>query len=101
LKNEDEEQKMNPITKWSDINYGNLAKLNQTISNPFESLASLLNESNVINISVEPLTVKVPMIFSEDINAYEIYLQQWLSTNEAIFNEWKSVLSGADLELQL
>jgi hypothetical protein len=101
LKNEDEEQKMNPITKWSDISYGNLTKLNQTISNPFESLASLLNESNVINISVEPLTVKVPMIFSEDINAYEIYLQQWLSTNEAIFNEWKSVLSGADLELQL
>ena len=100
-KNEDEEQSLKPITKWSDISYDNLNKLNKTIANPFESLASLLNESNILNISVEPITVKIPMIFAEDINAYSIYLQQRLTTNEEIFNRWKLVLNDADLELQL
>jgi hypothetical protein len=32
------------------------------------------------------------MIFPEDINAYEIYLHQWLDTNTQIVNERKSVL---------
>ena len=100
-KNEDEEQRLKPITKWSDISYDNLNKLNKTIANPFESLASLLNESNILNISVEPITVKIPMIFAEDINAYSIYLQQRLSTNEEIFNRWKAILKDSDLELQL
>ena len=62
--------------------------------NPFEGLASLMNQSNIINISVEPLTVKVPWIFNEDINAYYIYLMQWLETNEAIVAEWDSVLNA-------
>jgi hypothetical protein len=54
-----------------------------------------MNESNIINVSTEPLTVKVPMIFSEDINAYQFYLQQWLEENEAIMQEWESILNAA------
>ena len=98
-KNEDETQRLAPITKWSDINYDNLNKFNKSISNPFEALAGLLNETNLINISVEPITVKIPMIFAEDINAYQLYLQQWLEVNEWIINQWRSVLSWANLEL--
>jgi hypothetical protein len=52
-----------------------------------------LNESNLINVSVEPVTVRVPRIFAEDINAYELYLQQWLEVNSDIINKWKNVLS--------
>jgi hypothetical protein len=51
-----------------------------------------MNQSNIINISTEPLTVKVPMIFSEDINEYEFYLNQWLEENQAILDSWKTML---------
>jgi hypothetical protein len=43
---------------------------NASISNPFESLASLMNQSEIFNISTETLTVKVPMIYPEDIASY-------------------------------
>ena len=66
---------------WSYVNSNNLNQINDSIANPFESFASLLNESNIINISVEPITVKIPMISAEDINSYEIYLEQWLDIN--------------------
>ena len=60
-----------------------------------------MNESNIINISVEPITVKIPMIFSEDINEYTIYLQQWLEVNKEILNGWESVLSESEFDLAL
>lgn len=82
------------LTDWSYINYDNLKSINKTISNPFESLASILNESNIINISVEPITVKVPWIFAEDINSYELYLKQWLAVNQDIINQWSGVLNS-------
>ncbi len=51
-----------------------------------------MNSSNIINISTRTLTVKVPMIMTEDINSYEIYLRQWLKVNEEIYNEWKQAV---------
>jgi hypothetical protein len=60
-----------------------------------------MNESNIINITVEPITVKVPMIFPENINEYSIYLQQWLEVNEKILYDWASVLSESEFELAL
>ncbi|MBR4633590.1 hypothetical protein IKO50_01150 [bacterium] len=56
--------------------------MNKSIANPFESLSSLFDETNLINISTEPITVKVPIIFAEDIAAYQLYLQQWLEVNQ-------------------
>ena len=70
-----------------------ISEFNDKIWNPFEALASLMNESNIINISIEPYTVKIPMIFSEDINAYQFYLNQYLEENAAIMQEWKNVLN--------
>lgn len=80
------------VSAWERISRENVEEFNKQIANPFEALSSLMNESNIINISTETLTVKVPMIFPEDINAYEIYLHQWLDTNTQIVNERKSVL---------
>ena len=48
-----------------------------------------MNQSNIINISTEPLTVKIPMIFAEDINAYDVYLKLWITENEKILEEWE------------
>jgi hypothetical protein len=80
-------------SKWSWISNQTVRDLNNKIGNPFETLATLMNESNLINITIEPLTIKVPMIFSEDINEYEFYLEQWLEENEAIIGEWESVFN--------
>ena len=95
-KNDDDEQRLAPITKWSDVSYENMKKINKSIANPFESLSSLFDETNLINISTEPITVKVPIIFAEDITAYQLYLQQWLEVNQWIVDEWKAVVSDAD-----
>jgi hypothetical protein len=86
---------MPPMTKWSDINYNNMKLLNKSISNPFDALASLMNESNIINISTEPITVKVPIIFQEDIDSYWLYLQQWLEVNQDRMNRWKALYETA------
>ena len=80
------------VSKWSSINYDNLRNFNNAISNPFESLASLMSESNIINISTEPIMIKIPMIFKEDVDAYSFYLRQWLDENEEILNEWRNLL---------
>ena len=53
----------------------------------------MLNESNIINISTETLVVKIPMIFKEDIDAYQLYLQQRLDTNSAIIEEWEMMFN--------
>ena len=94
-KNENEKQKLS-ISKWSDVSYENMQKINKSIANPFESLSTLFDESNLINISTEPITVKVPIIFAEDITAYQLYLQQWLEVNQWIVDERKSVVSSED-----
>jgi hypothetical protein len=75
-----------------------LNQINDSIANPFESFASLLNESNIINISVEPITVKIPMISAEDINSYEIYLRQRLDVNGNIIEKWKSLVERWDMD---
>lgn len=84
----------NRIEKWgrNDRSYQSLWEFNSTIANPFESLAALLNQSNILNISLEPITVKVPMIFREDVDSYSVYIQQWLSVNQRILEDWDNVL---------
>jgi hypothetical protein len=57
-----------------------------------------MNESNIINISVETINVKVPIVFAEDINSYELYLQQRLDTNQKIVDKWQLVLSSGNFE---
>lgn len=67
---------------------------NDKIANPFEELSILFNKSNLININTKNLNVKIPMIFSEDINAYEIYLNQRADTNRKIIDERKTLIES-------
>ena len=53
----------------------------QLLSNPFEELAAMFNATNIINVSTRQVSVKVPLIYVEDINAYELYLRQWIDVN--------------------
>lgn len=67
---------------------------NRILTNPFEEIAGLFNSTNLINVSTKNLNVKVPMIFAEDINSYELYLLQWLETNTQTFNEWRKIFDA-------
>ena len=82
------------ISAWKSISHERLDEFNQKIGNPFESLTSLLNQSNIINITTEPLVVKVPFIMNEDITSYGLYLQQWLEENKKIIDEWDKVITA-------
>lgn len=82
------------VSKRSNLSHESMNEFNKAISNPFEAVASLMNQSNIINITVEPLTVKVPMIFSEDIDAYKVYLQQRLDVNQWILDQWWKVIQA-------
>ncbi len=80
---------------WSYMNYDNLNNLsNEPLANPFESFAAIMNKSDIINVSIEPITVKVPWIFAEDINSYELYLRQWWEVNKNIFDQWSWTLNA-------
>jgi len=50
-----------------------------------------MDKSNIINISTETLTVKIPWIFAEDIDAYQLYLTKWLETNKDTINRWAQI----------
>jgi hypothetical protein len=41
---------------------------------------------------MQTLNVKIPMIFKEDIDAYEFYLQQRLEENQEIVERWNEIL---------
>ena len=92
--NQVEKNKLPSISTWSDISRENLNNLSRSLSNPFEALSSLMNESKIINISTEPIDVKVPFIFQEDISAYYIYLQQWLDVNGEIVEGWGNTVKS-------
>ena len=50
--------------------------------NPFEELQRLFNRSDLVKISTKTIPVKIPWIYSEDIEAYSNYLKWWLSTQK-------------------
>lgn len=78
-----------------------LSSMNNQIANPFEQLSLLFNESKLINVNTKNLTIKIPMIFQEDINSYEIYLRQRADTNSKIAQERLNIVTAVgDLCIQ-
>mgnify|MGYP002853791363 CR=1 FL=1 len=73
---------------WKWITKDSVNQFNKKLANPFEQLAKLMDKSNIINISTETLTVNIPWIFPEDIDAYELYLTKWLDTNQDTIERW-------------
>ena len=82
------------VSWWEQVATDTLKNTNKQLANPFEGLATLMNQSNIINISLETLNVKIPMLFSSDINAYEMYLKQRLEVNQWIIEQWKTLIEA-------
>lgn len=45
--------------------------------NPFEKLKNFFNSKELVHVSSQTINVKVPWIYSEDIEAYKNYLLTW------------------------
>jgi hypothetical protein len=81
-----------------------LKSVSSTLSNPFDYMASLFNNTKLIKINQKNINIKVPMIYSEDINAYSSYLKQrkvvnlwekddnWNLIKEWIIHKWKNLI---------
>ncbi len=61
---------------------------NTSFANPFEKIEAMFEEVPLINLRTENITVKVPMISSEDITAYMHMSRNWIQIQEKILKEW-------------
>lgn len=92
-KNINEENTKNLVEKYKQLS-STVNTLNDNIANPFEQVTQIFNESNIINIQTKNLAVKIPMIYSEDINSYGIYLHQRIDSNSKIISEREGIVQS-------
>jgi hypothetical protein len=59
-----------------------------SFANPFDQIETMFKEVPLINIRTENITVKVPMISSEDITAYTSMSRNRITQQEKILDEW-------------
>ncbi len=71
--------KKQQINIW--VKKSELKNVSSSLSNPFDYIASLFSDTKLIKINQKNINIKVPMIYSEDINAYSNYLKQRKITN--------------------
>jgi len=60
-------------------------------------MAQLFNSSDLVKISTKNISVKIPWIYSEDIESYISYLKIWLSTQNSILKSWKDKVAATIL----
>ena len=60
--------------------------------NPFEKLQSFFNSKELVNIRTQKIHVKIPWIYSEDIEAYKNYLLTWMETNGEVLKAWEWII---------
>jgi hypothetical protein len=71
------------------LNRSQITNLQDTaFANPFEKIEAMFDEVPLINLRTENITVKVPMISSEDITAYTSMSKNWISTQEKTLEKW-------------
>jgi hypothetical protein len=65
------------ISSWSDY------------TNPFKELEDAFNNTPLVNISTQDITVNVPMLSSEDITSYISMSQSWINRQTEILEDWQ------------
>ena len=64
-------------------------------ANPFKDLQELFNNTELVNIRTQRIQIKVPWIYSEDIEAYKNYLLTWYEDNSTTLNWWIATAESA------
>lgn len=77
------------------INQSSLQHLSNGFNNPFDQVEELFKQIPLIRINQKDVTVKVPMIYAEDITKYESYLKAYLERNKKIIEDRTDLLQSA------
>lgn len=64
----------------------------EKLSNPFDQLSKLLGDNELLSFSTKTVDIKIPMIATEDINAYNVYLLSRIEKNQKIVNQWETMV---------
>lgn len=62
-------------TRNSALNKGQLNEFSTSVNNPFQQIEKLFDQTPLVNITSRDVVVNVPMIYSEDIERYEAFLE--------------------------
>jgi hypothetical protein len=92
------EESLGKIDAWAQNNLLDREQITNTsdmaFANPFEKLEVMFAEVPLINIRTENITVKVPMISSEDISSYAHMSKNWIEKQEKVLKEWEDFLGA-------
>lgn len=83
-------KKAKKLTKRAQDNWisrDQITDLSNSISNPFVALEQMFKDIDLINIQTENITVKVPMITSDDIVAYISMATEWIKQQEKVLDK--------------
>jgi hypothetical protein len=66
-------------------------RLDVKLSNPFDKLAILFNESELIKISTRDVLVEIPFVYKQDIGKMKGIFNAWKERNQPIIEAWKNM----------
>ena len=73
----------------ADVSREEVKKLNLAEwANPFKELQELFNNTELVKVSTQNINIRIPRIYSEDIEAYKNYLLTWYEDNSTTLNWW-------------
>ncbi len=74
--------------------------MSQSASNPFDAISLLFQDVPLINVQTRNITIDVPMVASEELENYMLYLNWWLDRNKAILQEWENIDEWVEITAQ-
>ena len=80
-----------PITT-GRIKQSQVTAFSDTVNNPFEQVSKLFAQTPLIRVTTQDLTIRVPMIYAEDINRYKAYLSGRVTRNRDILISWQNLI---------
>ena len=65
-----------------------MKKAGDDISNPFDAIEGMFKDVPLIKVNTRNINIQVPFIGQEDIARYKSFLNDWVSRNEKIAQQW-------------
>lgn len=92
--NNENDSFMQNVYKENLLNRSQITNMDETlwINNPFLALEKMFEDVELINIRTENITVKIPMLTSDDISAYISMMQNWIKQQNATIEKRKKLL---------
>jgi hypothetical protein len=70
-----------------------LSNMSDAVNNPFDAVISMFDAVPLVKLHTRDVNLKIPMVYSEDVENYVNYLNTWLGTQMKILRRWIYALS--------